>query len=46
MVVHCCNPSIQETKAGGWRVQASLGYTAKPCLMQINKRKEIDKWKR
>jgi hypothetical protein len=44
VVVHICNPSIQEVEAGGLRVQSqpglhnecqdSLSYIARPCLKE------------
>jgi hypothetical protein len=31
-MVHTCNPSTQEMKAGGSQVQGQQSYTLSPCL--------------
>jgi hypothetical protein len=35
-VVHNCNSSSWESKAGGFEFQTSLGYIVKPCLKKPN----------
>lgn len=35
-----CNPSTQQTKAGGWRVQGQLGYKVKTQSPQTDQLRE------
>jgi hypothetical protein len=41
MVLHICNPSSWEAKAGGLDVGGSLDYVARPCLKKTQKQKRI-----
>jgi hypothetical protein len=43
MVADACNCSTQEVEAGGFQVQASLDYTARPCLKNKTKHKQTNK---
>jgi hypothetical protein len=40
MVVHDCNPSVQEAEEGGLRVQGQLGPHGKPLLRKKKKKRE------
>jgi hypothetical protein len=42
IVVHACNPSTGEAKAGGSRVlRPALSYTVSPCLKKRKKKKSL-----
>jgi hypothetical protein len=43
MVVHTCNPSIQEAKAGDCKSEASLGYIVRPYLKKPRTR-DVAEW--
>lgn len=38
VVAHTCNPSTQETEAGGWQVQTQPRQFSKACLKIKNER--------
>lgn len=45
MVGHSCNPSTQEAETEAWKFEASLGYTARPCLKnKMKKSKSKSVW--